>query len=151
MKSNKQIINDLKELLAIVNDGKEGFETSSEATDKIELKGLFLRFSAQRALYASELKEHIEKHGGSADNENGGLLGAIHRTWIDIKQAMSSKEDKAILTAVINGEKYALDKYNRLIADYEDHADHIQLLRSQRDGIITAIESVYTMLSTHQH
>jgi uncharacterized protein (TIGR02284 family) len=151
MKSNKRIIEDLKELLSLINDGKEGFETSSEATDKIELKGLFLRFSAQRASYAMELTEHIAQHGGRADNEHGGVLGAIHRTWIDIKQALSTKEDKAILKAVIEGEKVALDKYNRLIAEFEDHADHIQLLRRQRDGIQDAMESIYGVLSTHEH
>ncbi len=147
MKSNRQIVNELKELLELVNDGKEGFETSSEATDKIELKGLFLRFSAQRALYASELKDHIEKHGGKVTNDKGDLLGALHRTWIDIKQALSSNEDKVILNAVIAGEKVALDKYNRLIADFGDHADHIQLLRTQRDGVVGAMEAVYEMMS----
>lgn len=147
MKSNRQIINELKELLLLVNDGKEGFETSSEATEKIELKGLFLRFSAQRALYASELKAHIEKHGGTVDNEKGDLMGVLHRTWIDIKQALSSKEDKAILSAVITGERVALDKYNRLIADFDDHADHINLLRTQRDGVVEAMEAVYEMMS----
>lgn len=151
MKSNRQIVNELKELLELVNDGKEGFETSSEATDKIELKGLFLRFSAQRALYASELKDHIEKHGGKVNNEKGDLLGALHRTWIDIKQALSSNEDKAILNAVIAGEKVALEKYNRLIADFDDHADYIQLLRTQRDGIIGAMEAVYEMMSRKKH
>ena len=147
MKSNRQIINELKELLELVNDGKEGFATSSEATDNIELQGLFLRFSAQRALYANELTDHIEKHGGKVDNEKGDLMGALHRTWIDIKQALSSKEDKAILKAVLAGEGVALDRYNRLIADFDDHADHIQLLRTQRDGIVEAMESVYKMMS----
>jgi len=151
MKSNRQIIQELKELLLLVNDGKEGFETSSEATEKIELKGLFLRYSAQRALYASQLKDHIEKHGGKVDNEKGDLLGVLHRTWIDIKQALSSKEDKAILKAVITGERVALDKYNRLLADFDDHADHIALLRTQRDGIVEAMESVYEMMSRQKH
>jgi len=149
MKSNRQIIKDLKDLLSLINDGKEGFETSSEATDKIELKGLFLRFSAQRASYAMELSEHITKHGGHAENEDGGVLGAIHRSWIDVKQALSTNEDKAILKAVITGERVALDKYNRLIAEYEDHADHIQLLRRQRDGVQDAMESIYSALSMH--
>lgn len=151
MKSNRQIINDLKELLVLINDGKEGFETSSEATDKIELKGLFLRFSAQRALYSIELKAYIEKLGGKAANENGSVLGNLHQAWIDIKQALSSKEDKAILNTVITGEKVALDRYNKLIADSDEQDGHIQLLRSHRDGIQDAMGAVYTMLSTHSH
>ena len=147
MKSNRQIIIELKELLRLVNEGKEKFERSSEAADKIELKGLFLRFSAQRALYASELEAHMEKHGAKADAEHAGLLDTFHQTWNDIKQALSSKEDKAILKAVLDGEKVTLDKYNRLIADFDDHADHLELLRTQRDGVVEAMEAVYELLS----
>jgi uncharacterized protein (TIGR02284 family) len=151
MESNREIINDLKNLLAIVNDGKEGYETASEATDKIELKGVFLRYAAQRALYASELKAHIATHGGNAENESGGVLGALHRTWIDIKQALSGKEDQAILDAVITGEVRALQRYNGYIADYADHADHIELLRRQRDGIEEAAHEMQSLLSARHH
>jgi uncharacterized protein (TIGR02284 family) len=151
MESNKEIIRDLKNLLAIVNDGKEGYESSSEATDKIELKGVFLRYAAQRALYASELSAHIATHGGNADNESGEILGAIHRTWIHLKQALSSKEDKAILDAVVTGETVALQTYNQYIADYSDHADHIDLLRRHRDGIMDALQEMHTLLSARQH
>jgi uncharacterized protein (TIGR02284 family) len=146
METNKEIINDLKDLLAIVNDGKEGYESACEVTDKIELQGVFLKYAAQRAGYAIELKTHIATHGGKADNESGGILGVLHRTWIDIKQSLSSKEDVAILEAVITGEKTAIEKYDKYIADYADHADHMQLLIRQRDGILNALKEIETLL-----
>jgi uncharacterized protein (TIGR02284 family) len=151
MESNKEIIRDLKNVLAIINDGKEGYESSSKATDNIDLKGVFLNYAAQRALFADELKAHIALHGGDAGNESGGVLGSMHRTWIDVKQALSSKEDKAILDAVVTGETVALQTYNRYIADYSDHADHLELLRRQRDGIQDAIKEMHTLLSARQH
>jgi uncharacterized protein (TIGR02284 family) len=151
MESNKEVIRDLKNLLAIINDGKEGYESSSQATDKIELKGVFLKYAAQRALFASELSTHIARHGGDAQNESGGVLGALHRTWIDVKHALSSKEDKAILDAVITGETMALQAFNRHIADHADQADHIALLRRQRDGIHDAIQEMHTLLSAGHH
>ncbi|TDO24775.1 ferritin-like domain-containing protein [Pedobacter duraquae] len=146
MESNNEIISDLKDLLSIVNDGKEGYESASEATEKIELKGVFLKYSAQRALYASDLKAHIATHGGDAENESGGILGALHRTWIDIKQALSSKEDKAILEAIVTGETAAIEKYDKYIADYVDHADHLDLLRKQREGIQEALTEIQSLI-----
>jgi uncharacterized protein (TIGR02284 family) len=151
MESNNEIIRDLKELLAIINDGKEGYQASSEATNKPELKSVFLKYAAQRATFASELRTHIATHGGDAGNDSGGVLGAIHRTWIDVKQALSSKEDKAILDAVVTGETVALQTYNRYIADYADHADHIELLRRQRDGIQDALQEMHSLLSAGHH
>jgi uncharacterized protein (TIGR02284 family) len=145
MESNKEIISDLKDLLSIVNDGKEGYESSSETTDNIELKGTFLKYSAQRAAYAEELRAHIAEHGGDADNESGGILGALHRTWIDIKEALSSKEDKAILEAIKTGENAAIEKYDKYIADYVDHSDHIDLLKRQRAGVTEALAEIESL------
>ncbi|WGQ10802.1 PA2169 family four-helix-bundle protein [Pedobacter gandavensis] len=144
METNNEIINDLKGLVNIVNDGKEGYESASEATDSIELQGLFLKYSAQRAGYAMELKEHIALHGGDSENESGGILGALHRTWIDIKQALSSKEDVAILSAIETGEKAAIEKYDQALEDYQSHADHIELLQRQRTGILEALKEIET-------
>ncbi|MET4138409.1 PA2169 family four-helix-bundle protein [Pedobacter sp. UYP1] len=144
MESNKEIISDLNGLVNIVNDGKEGYESASETTDSIELKGLFLKYAAQRAGYAMELKEHIAQHGGDSENEDGGILGSLHRTWIDIKQALSSKEDAAILGAIETGEKAAIEKFDKCLEDYASHADHIGLLQKQRTGILEALREIET-------
>lgn len=146
METNNQIISDLKSLLSIINDGKEGYESASETTESIELQGVFLKYAAQRAGYAEELRAHIATHGADAENESGGILGALHRTWIDIKQALSSKEDTAILDAVVTGEKAAIDKYDTYINDYLDHADHIDLLKRQRTGVLDALKEIETLL-----
>jgi len=76
--NNKEIINDLKGLINILNDGKEGYNSASETTEDLELKGLFLNFAVQRGLYANELKAHREEHGAESENESGGVLGALH-------------------------------------------------------------------------
>ena len=93
-------------------------------------------------MYAAELKEHIALHGEDAENDNGGILGGLHRTWLTIKQALSSKEDQAILGAITTGERAAIEKYEECIADYADHADHLKLLTEQRDGIKAALAEI---------
>ncbi|MBC8986338.1 PA2169 family four-helix-bundle protein [Pedobacter sp. N36a] len=144
METNKEIISDLKGLVNIVNDGKEGYESASEATYSKELKAVFLKYAAQRAAFAVELKNHIAQHGGNSDNEEGGILGVLHRTWIDIKQAISSKEDTAILEAIETGENAALEKYDKVLEDDTAHADHIALLQRQRTGILEALKEMET-------
>jgi uncharacterized protein (TIGR02284 family) len=139
---NNTVISDLKGLINIVNDGKEGYEAAAEAVEKPALKAEFLRFAAQRAVYANELKAHILKHGGVSENEEGGILGVLHRTWIDIKQALSSKEEEAILGAIETGENAALEKYDKALEDYANHADHLSLLKSHRDGILNALKEI---------
>jgi len=142
LKTKQEVINDLLEVLQLVNDGKEGYQSAAEATDTPELKALFLQFSGERIVYASELKEHIALHGEDAKNESGGILGGLHRTWLTIKQALSSKEDQAILNAITTGERAAIAKYDELITDVSDHADHMALLKEQRAGIQAALAEI---------
>ena len=111
------------------------------------MKTFFLGIEGERIVYASELKEHIAVHGGEADNEDGGILGGLHRGWITIKQLLTSKEDKAVLEAIVTGEKAAIAKYDEYIADYADHADHLELLKGQRDGIETAKNKIVALQS----
>ena len=135
MESNEQIVADLKGLISILNDGKDGYESAAKTTDSTELKAVFEKFAAQRATYAAELKEHLKVHGGNADTEGGSLLGAAHRAWIDVKQVFTGNDNKSILDSIETGEKSAIKNYDELIADYQDHADHLNLLKKQRDGI----------------
>jgi uncharacterized protein (TIGR02284 family) len=142
LKTKEEVITDLKEVLQLVNDGKEGYQSAAEATDNPVLQALFSKLSGERIVYAAELKEHIASHGDEAENEDGGVLGGLHRAWLNIKQALSSKEDKAILTAITTGERAEIEKYDACIADYADHADHLTLLTEQRDGIRAALAEI---------
>ncbi|WP_374951037.1 PA2169 family four-helix-bundle protein [Mucilaginibacter sp.] len=146
LKSKEQVTNDLAEILELVNDGKEGYHSAAEATENPNLQALFSRISGERIVYAAELKEHIELHGEVADNENGDLKGGLHRAWLNVKQAFSSKEDQTILTAITTGELAAIEKYNECIADYADHADHLKLLTEQRDGIKAALAEIEKLI-----
>lgn len=137
-----KLIDDLKGLLDIVDDGKEGYLSASEVVSSLELKELFLRMASQRIGYANELKSLIALHGGSNENESGGILGLLHKTWVDFKHALSNKEDEAILATVESGEQAALDKYDAVLEDEETHAQHVNLLQKQRTGILEALKEV---------
>ncbi len=142
LKTKEEIVSDLKTLLALVNDGKEGYQHAAEITKSPELKTLFLKIEGERIVYASELKEHIAVHNGDAANEDGGILGGLHRAWITIKQTLTGNSNSSIVEAIATGEKAAIDKYDEYIADYVDHADHLSILKEQRDGIQLALSEI---------
>lgn len=142
MEHNDEVISDFKGLINILNDGKEGYNSASEITEDQELRDLFLNFAVQRGLYADELKAHLLEHGWESENESGGVLGALHRTWIDIKQAFSSKEDSAILSAIETGEEAAIEKFEEAINDPSAHGDHVDLLQRQVTGIREALSQI---------
>lgn len=150
MENNKEIISDLKGLVSIINDGKEGYLSAAESTDNMELKAVFLKHAAERKVYEIALKAHMAKHGGESENDEGGILGAIHRTWIDIKEALTDKSESALLGAVVTGENAALAKYDMVIKDNELHADHLNLLTSQRNDIAEALKEIEVLAQKYK-
>lgn len=145
MKDQNEIVSDLKGLINILNDGKVGYKEAVENVESESLKSTFLELSNQRYAYAEELRTHVAQHGGSSDNEDGGVLGALHRAWLDIKDAFTSEDDSAILEAIVTGEKSALEKYDEVLEDYRDHADHYSLLTKQRQGVAEALARIESL------
>ena len=144
MENDKEIIGDLKGLIDILNDSKEGYKFAGETTNSEELKGLFQTCEKERIMFAEDLKAHLILHNVISENNAGDVPGTLHRIWIDIKQAFSSHEDTAILAAIETGEKAALNKFDAVLDDPETHSDHLELLQKQRTGIRMALSEIET-------
>src|SRR6478672_7065386 len=107
---NKKAIERLNHLIAIDNDGKFGYENAAKDVKDVTLQQLFRQYSLERGKYAEALKTEVARLGGSPDS-GGGPLGALHRTWMDIKSTFTSGERDAILNTCITGEEAAVKAY----------------------------------------
>jgi len=103
-------IEGLNHLITIATDGQHGYATAAEHAKNPVLKAEFLRYSIERAEFAAELRALVRQAGGEPDN-GGGPVGALHRTWIDIKAAVASDDNKAVLNECITGDKAAVAAY----------------------------------------
>ena len=145
LKSREQIRSDLNNLLLLVNDGRDGYQRAAELTKSDELKTLFLEIEGERIVYASELSEQIASFEETHIDEKKSLFGSMHLGWITIKQLLTGNSNKAILEAIITGETAALAKYDEYIAEYTDHAVHLELLKEQRAGIAEAKQKIMAL------
>jgi uncharacterized protein (TIGR02284 family) len=96
----------LNQLLETARDGEKGFNEAAESTDNPDLRATLQGFAAQRAAFVTELTQLIRSVGGDP-HEAGHIAGAVHRGWMNLKEAFSSREDKAILEECERGEDYA--------------------------------------------
>ena len=145
--SNKQLIDDLNHLVTICNDGKYGYETAAEDADSAALRAMFSGYSAERAEFTQQLKEEIRKAGGDPDH-GGGPLGAIHRAWIDVKSALATKDNKAVLGACITGEKAAVNAYSTVLKSNDLPANTRSVLNQQRRSIEETLNKVEGLHNT---
>ena len=104
----------LNELLETVRDGENGFRTAANGVDDAELKRLFLSLSTQRGEFAAELESEILRLG-KEPAERGHIAGAMHRGWMDIKAAVTGKDEGAIVSEAERGEDYAVKSFREAL------------------------------------
>jgi uncharacterized protein (TIGR02284 family) len=142
MKDQKEIIEELNGLVNILNDGKIGYKECISNVKSEKLKSHFLEFSNQRQEMASELKLIIDGLGGNSENQEGGILGVMHRTWMDVKKVFSTNDDEAILNAIATGEKVAVDKYEMVLKELTNQAAIHQVVNQQLTMIKTTLNDI---------
>jgi uncharacterized protein (TIGR02284 family) len=108
--SNSDVVSTLNELIETCKDGQEGFKQAAEGVERSDLKSLFFEFSQQRAHFAGELQELVLKLGEKPET-SGSTAGALHRGWINIKSAVTGKDEKAVLNECERGEDSAKNTY----------------------------------------
>jgi uncharacterized protein (TIGR02284 family) len=106
----------LKTLTSTLNDSIKGYRDSAEHVESQEFRQMFNDFAQQREQAATELKAEVRRLGGEPD-EDGSTLGSIHQTWVDLKSAITGRDDKAIINEVERGEDYLKEKFETALAD----------------------------------
>jgi len=113
MSQTKETISTLNSLIETLKDGQEGFRQAAEAVKDSQLKSLFSEFSLQRSKFAGELQSHAIQMGESKPEDSSSTAGALHRAWINMKSAITSQDDHAILAECERGEDSALAEYKK--------------------------------------
>jgi len=108
--SNDDVISTLNGLIETCKDGQDGFKEAAEGVERSDLKSLFYEFSQQRAHFAGELQSLVQSLGGDPE-KTGSVAGAIHRGWMNIKSAVTGKDESAILNECESGEDSAKKTY----------------------------------------
>ena len=116
MAQKKEIISTVNSLIETLKDGQEGFRQAAEAVKDSELKSLFAEYSMQRSRFAGELQQQLRGLGESEPEDSSSVAGSVHRAWINLKSAVTSGDDHAILAECERGEDSAVDEYKKAMS-----------------------------------
>ena len=117
MSQQKEIISTINDLIETLKDGQEGFKQAAEAVKDPQLKSLFSEYSLQRAKFSGELQSEAIGLGESNPEDSGSTAGTMHRTWINLKSAITSGDDHAVLAECERGEDSAVAEYKKAMED----------------------------------
>lgn len=111
---HEDVISTLNGLIETCKDGQEGFKTAAEGVERSNLKTLFYEFSQQRAQLVGDLQEEVRRLGGDPE-KSGSVTAALHRGWINIKSAVTGKDEEAIIAECERGEDAAVKAYEEAL------------------------------------
>lgn len=140
MQSNSDLRSTLNNLIQTCRDGQEGFLTAAENVQGDALKKLFNECSLQRAKFTGELQELAHSLGDSNPENSSSISGTLHRGWINLKTAISGRDQQAILAECERGEDIAVAEYGKALA--------LELPANIRDVIQLQHTAI---LATHDH
>jgi len=124
----------LNSLIETTIDSVDGYRESAAATEDARLKGMFETFASDRGKVVQDLRARVTALGGTPEDD-GTVLAAAHRKFVDLKSLVTGRDDQAIVNEVERGEDHIKAKFEKAIADEE--------ISSETRGIITrAFESV---------
>jgi uncharacterized protein (TIGR02284 family) len=104
----------LNHLIEVCRDGQDGFETASEAIGDKVLQSELNQYSLQRMDFAVDLEAALRSMGQPA-HDGGSVAGALHRGWMNLKAAVASNDEYAVLSECERGEDSAVRAYREAI------------------------------------
>jgi uncharacterized protein (TIGR02284 family) len=114
--SNEKAISTLNNLIETCKDGEEGFRKAAEGLKDPQVKTQFLAYSRQREQMVRELQQEVGRLGGDPE-KSGSISGSIHRGWMNIKSAVTGKDDSAIIAEAERGEDVAKAAYEKAVEE----------------------------------
>jgi uncharacterized protein (TIGR02284 family) len=106
----------LNTLIATTIDSINGYRESAEEVESPRLRELFTKRATERSAVVEQLRGEVSRLGGNPEDD-GTILAAGHRAFLNLKAAVVSRDDKAVLNEVERGEDYLKTKYEAALND----------------------------------
>ena len=146
MKSSKEIIEVLNDLIKINNDRIEGYDKAIENAKTIDigLQTIFSKMKSESIKYIAELHNRILQLGGEP-TDNTTVSGKLYRAWMDVKATFTGKDRKSLLDACEYGEDAAQKAYKDAIEEEGLPADIRDLITEQKRSLRRSHDEIKAM------
>lgn len=141
---HKNLVNNLQELLEKNYDAEKGFAKAMKDAKNTRLKSFLQTQAAQRGRFANELNQEI-RNLNETPKEGGSTTGSLHRTWINIKTALTGDNDEAVLEECIRGEKASVEEYEERLKENNFPPKVQSVLNNQLGEIRGTLSKVKTL------
>ena len=109
-----EVVSTLNDLIETCKDGEQGFRTCAENVESSQVRSKLSQHAQECATGAQELQGIVRSLGGDVETSSS-VSGTMHRGWIDIKSAVTGKDETAVLNECERGEDIAVASYRKAL------------------------------------
>ncbi|QIL74778.1 PA2169 family four-helix-bundle protein [Hymenobacter sp. HDW8] len=134
----------LNELVQTLKDGEVGYATALTDVEDQDLKEVFKKYAAQRDGYLTEIEDQMHQLNLKAE-EDTSITGTVHRAFINIKAAITSKDRESILNECERGEDYAVKAYQTALKAENLPGQLKSIIEKQYQGVREAHDAIKSL------
>jgi uncharacterized protein (TIGR02284 family) len=112
----------LNSLIATTIDSVDGYTEAAKDSDNPRFVQMFNARAAERREVATTLQGEVSRLGGNPEDD-GTVLAGAHRAFLDLKAAVTGRDDKAIVNEVERGEDHIKAKFEDAMEDNDLSAE----------------------------
>ncbi len=146
MADHNETTTTLNTLIATLLDSIEGYQKSAGEVDNPRFAQLFNARAQERQQAVTKLQAAVAASGGNPEDD-GSLMGGVHRVFESLREVVSSKDDKAIVAEVERGEDYLKGKFEAAMK----HTDITAEGRAAVDTAWTSVKAGHDEMSQLKH
>ncbi|MGB5076099.1 MAG: PA2169 family four-helix-bundle protein [Sphingorhabdus sp.] len=122
MNSNSHDIETVNDLIKTTIDSIDGYRAAAEDADSGQFKSIFFERASERQDVADRLQNHVQALGAEPADK-GSILAGAHRAFMNLRDVVTGKDDKAIIAEVERGEDHIKEKFESAMSDEHLGAD----------------------------
>ena len=136
----------LNTLIATLLDSIDGYTKAAQDVDNREWADRFNARARERQSAVAGLQAAVARCGGNPEDD-GTLLAGAHRAFINLKEAVTGRDDTAILNEVERGEDYLKEKFEAALR----HTDLTADARAAVDAAWNSVKAGHDEMSALKH
>lgn len=109
-------IETVNDLIKTTIDSVDGYRSAAEDADSGQFQSIFFERANERQRVAEELRQHVRSLGGDPQDD-GSILAGAHRAFMNLRDAVTGRDDQAIIAEVERGEDHIKEKFEAAMQD----------------------------------
>ena len=135
MIGNNDNVTLLDTLTTTLIDSINGYRDAAENSESGRFQQMFREMAGERSKVAEELRAEIRRLGGNPPDD-GSVMGKTHQRWLDLKAAVTGRDDKAIINEVERGEDYLKGKFHAALSADELSAESRAVVERANQSVL---------------